>query len=120
MDGDSFGVESTAATIGSSNNSTLSEDEAISAIREILESHHVKIEKSIDGGLYGAKGLWDNIINFLLQLKQSNVRQFFLNLPHLKEFLYKVPAKAYHKLVVNTLHTYLRLSKDHCGKTILK
>ena len=85
----------------------------------MLRKHLRKIGASADKVEAVYDGLYDNMLNYLLQMRHLHTNGFFLYLPHMKSFFYAIPGKAYHKLAVNTLRTYINQAQDHCGKTLL-
>jgi len=85
----------------------------------VTRKHMSKIEGSWDKVKAAADGLFDNLRNYIQQMRHFHDNGFSLITPFLKQFYYAIPGKAYHKLAVMTLRTYLQQAKDHCGKTIL-
>lgn len=93
---------------------------ALLALGSVFDEGIKKIVSSFSEVENAAEGMVDNLkIYFEQWLKQigDDAEEYT---PHLKEFYKAIPAKAYHKLVIDCLKTALKQTQDHCGQIALE
>jgi len=89
------------------------------ALKAVFDQGLKKIVSSFSEVEQAAEGMLKNVETYVTEFGKEFFRDAEEYLPHLKEFYNAIPAKAYHKLVLDSLRTALKQSQDHCGRLAL-